>query len=262
MDIKIELIDADFQQNLRRYQQGFGLEIQELLHTRGRFVAIVAATHTQPFGADGAGKKKGEEAIRRDVRRIFLTANEFADRLSLSSAPRLQATLQNALRTGQWDRVEAIFEKTGYRRLKLMQSPDASLHQAARVNGKVPKGTRPVGILQSQGSRDAYIKKVQKGVGFAKGGWATCAELFTKAKTNGRLTRGIPGWVSRHKGKAGGSVVDNSMDPNSPFVELSNNVRYASQCLSQGQANAAADQAEANMMKELEMKLARESREL
>jgi hypothetical protein len=82
---------------------------------------------------------------------------------------------------------------------------------------------------------------IQK-VGFAKGGWATCA-----AQLGG--TRGIPAWVTRHK--TPGTVIDETESEN-PKITIRNDVNYTSKVLSDSNVQGALRDREAKLTARIE----------
>lgn len=82
----------------------------------------------------------------------------------------------------------------------------------------------------------AYINKIIKRVGTAKAGWASCAQQLGG-------WRGIPGWVTRHAGKAVlGNVYDATGGQGSQqFVRMTNRVPWIDKCLNAGQIRRALD---------------------
>lgn len=96
-----------------------------------------------------------------------------------------------------------------------------------------------------------HIARQQKKAGLAKGGWATCARLLGG-------TRGIPGWVSRHK-KAQGSIIDQTKGKD-PSVTLVNGVPYSREILARDAMRQAQKNVVLNMEKRLAMMLKRRTK--
>jgi len=92
---------------------------------------------------------------------------------------------------------------------------DPALHKWGQLGAAKPKQ-----IVTSPKARDAYIAKIQKRVGFAKGTW------INAAKAIGGRVRGSVQWVTRHKQSPGTATVKTGTKPS---VTLINSLDYIDQ---------------------------------
>jgi hypothetical protein len=140
--------------------------------------------NTAPFGLNNSGKKQGEQAVERDIGKVFTG-------MDARSIATMAKKLPNLKTSGKGHNV---FDNNGV---------DANFHQEFRDRrGRVTrKGTRIINIKGfkpisdkvhvSKAQLKAYIKSIQAHVGSAKGGWMAAAIRYG--------TKGIPEWISRHE---------------------------------------------------------------
>jgi len=230
-------------------------DVKETIRSYARLLAVDLAFRTQPYGKGKSSRDKGEGAIVRDIlggrkRRGILVAMD-------------DAMIAAAIETGAYStgRIRLFVRKDGtvYGTDQQHFRPDASyeeirqIHRSAFQNGRMTQAggrTRDIGrwkfieqLVTKKTTAERYIKAIQKRVGWAKAGWATCARLLGG-------TRGIPQWVTRHR-KAPGRITDNTADRN-PSVTLHNDVPYSREVLHRN----AMSQAQRNVAKNIEKRLA------
>lgn len=241
--------DRDFRSSLRRYALAKKMEFAEAIKRQARLIAVNLAFQTQPFGNE-SGKMAGEGAIISDLmpkqgsnRGIFKPLNKFW----MSEAIRMrQYAPENFVRrfTTKDGRVWLSEED----QILTTRSAIAGFHQSMRTTSRkrptrAGTQTRDIGRHKA-GNRGvaeisqlmSYVKTVQKKVGIAKSGWASCAKQIGG-------TRGIPQWVTRHANKRqAGSVIDSSKaNGNEQYVLMQNNVPWIDKCLTQSQMQRALD---------------------
>jgi len=253
--ISIKLQDVRFRQKLSNYYSGHVISSSKILRAQARLLAENLAFQTQPFGKDQKQKQMGEMAVERDIRRVYKTAGEIglSDRLSYSIRQATKGQDKNKSQTpdnmarafvslisrGKYSEATKLLQRVGVSQQEITQIPIGKMdggqaHQSARHGSRkrVSSNQLPLRIVSS-GQIKTYINKIRKNVGIAKAGWAACARVVGG-------TRGIPQWVTRNIGRAGGgTVADSSMDKSRPRVVLLNNVPWINQCLSTSQLSQA-----------------------
>lgn len=201
-----------------------------VLRGEGRLMAVSLARSTQPYtrGEDWAtSQAQGQAKVDRDVRKVYATGGDVFEAIHGTDEGLADAfyyfyeTGQHGGKRGAQSLMEA--SKTPFKNLRIAKL-DPAHHKAARGRGGRVGGSgkRFKQVVKSVAELVKFSTAKQKLVGFAKGGWAACARFLGGV-------RGIPGWVTRQSSP--GSVRDNSQSETFPFVELTNNVRYADQAL-------------------------------
>jgi len=247
--ISIKLQDVRFRQKLSNYYSGHVISSSKILRAQARLLAENLAFQTQPFGKDQKQKQMGEMAVERDIRRVYKTAGEIglSDRLSYSIRQATKGQDKNKSQTpdnmarafvslisrGKYSEATKLLQRVGVSQQEITQIPIGKMESARHGSRKrVSSNQLPLRIVSS-GQIKTYINKIRKNVGIAKAGWAACARVVGG-------TRGIPQWVTRNIGRAGGgTVADSSMDKSRPRVVLLNNVPWINQCLSTSQLSQA-----------------------
>ena len=260
--------DREFRNSLRRYALAKKMEFAEAIKRQARLVAVNLAFQTQPFGDEG-GKKAGEGAIMADLipargsnRGIFKPLNKYW----MSEAVRMQQYApDNFVRrfTTKNGRVWLSEED----QILTTKGAIKSFHQGMRTTSRkrptrAGMETRDIGRHKA-GNRGvaessqlmSYVASVQKKVGIAKSGWASCAKQIGG-------TRGIPQWVTRHSNRRQtGSIIDNSKaSGDEQYVLMQNNVPWIDKCLTENQMQRALDIQREKMNVAIEKTLQREAR--
>lgn len=228
-----------------------GKTVEEAQIPEARLLGVQMARYTQPFDFGDSSKKLGEGAVERDVRRAFyvlpndLVANpvmiksgQYAGWLRLFSTT---AGVAYAVQSNNF-RVQDS-SQTLYRHHQTLRNRSGNV---PKKSGWIDQQARFVAInmwVISQSQFDDYLPFIQKEVGFAKGGWATAI-----ADLGG--TRGLPGWVTRHKNKAPGRSIIKKGE--NPTVTIINDIDYTSQVLSQSGQRGAIRDAEFRLAKRIQ----------
>lgn len=239
---KFKLTNLKFEKIMADYAKIREVTIPEAVHANARLLCVELARRTQPFGDKTGGEKVGEKAITRDL-------------LGRSGArPGIFAPISGAVEAGfefykTSNNVRLFVTKDGrvYGTDKSFFRPDASVgdmaafHRGKFVNGKMSSAgsrTRDVGrwkfiekMFVPPGTLDDFMKAQFARVGIAKSGWAACANQLRRV-VSGSMTRGNPGWVTRHLGDYSlGSVEDRTFNLKNPTVVLTNSCKYADKVL-------------------------------
>ena len=192
---------------------------------------------TPPFGkatfseSYNEQRKSGEDAVERDIRKVFIPLRVFAESVS-SRNPKLAAAILAAggivgsnVKTKKskvvkssidMDALDAIFRNMGMEG-RVVRYVNPEIHQRARGRrGRVKRAT-PLFVV-SEKSLDSYITSVKKDVGKAKSGWLKAAI--------GLGVAGIPNWIRRHL--TPGVFVDKTLANNpEASITVGNLVEYS-----------------------------------
>ena len=221
--------------------------IPDAVHANARLLCVELARRTQPFGDKTGGEKVGEKAITRDL--LGRGGGHKGKNRAGLFAPLTPFMQEHALFYNSSDNIWLFAKKDGtvYGTDKAHFMHDASfstmrgLHKSNFVDGKMSAAggdTHNIGrwkfinkYFVMPDLLKEYIAAQHAKVGRAKAGWAYCATRLRKV-VSGEMTRGIPGWVTRHIGDYGnGKVTDNTANLDRPHVILTNTIKYASSVL-------------------------------
>jgi hypothetical protein len=252
---------ADLSGRLAVFSQIVGKEISETIRQHARLACVTLANTTQPYSGkdeEGSsmskeGKRIGEQSILNDVSKVFYTAdtptrgyeNSLIKKVDQSkrsekSKASFKSKIERYCRSGNSGQLAwlAGFFKT--ERVQL-DGFDRGLYSAARTGRRtnVPKKTKMLAlVIGANAELEKFKKERMQRAGMGKAGWAVCAEAIP-VKQAQSATRGIPQWVTRHKGRAKGSIVDMSHDLANPRVKMTNQMPWVSELLSQSAAKYA-----------------------
>ncbi len=209
---------------LARLARATGKPMRDVLRETGARVAKAVIKATQPFGLTRQAKVQGQEAVERDIYRIYRPAWQAYDILKRRDR-RLAAAFWAALNAGEVERVRAILRssQTELATVDFEGGFDGGAsHQRSRgPRGRARGGARAVlGLAGSAGMRGLkrYLRQVRKRVGWVKGGWWPSARRL-KAK-------GIPAWV-RNSGAPGALIAKDHPNRAKQRLILRNRVSYS-----------------------------------
>lgn len=218
----------------------------EVTRAQARLFAVELANRTQPFGSGPDAQFTGKQAVRRDIRRVFVSASTFES----SDKHGLKAWLTKAVEAGNIAEIQTAVKRFAGRTPLVSADIVRDHHRSQRnARGRVGRSAIPMFILK-RGAVERYTAEKEKLVGFGKSGWSQAARDLGG-------TRGIPGWVSRNRGP--GSGRDLTQSKNNPRVELANDVRYCSDILPPREIETAARIQAEKMEKAIEKALAYEA---
>ena len=204
--------------------------IPDAVVANARLLCVELARRTQPFGDDNKARAAGEGRTTKDIGKIIKTEDQLTQMALEVDSEKIRNRLLFLITGGRFDVVQRIFSNIGFLNtwggMQIISSGDIkSTHNDSRI--KTTGRTRARGWklnIAKQGELDSYIAGVIKRVGLSKAGWAECAKQLPQV-VKGSMTRGIPGWVTRHAGS--GSVQDNSRNLKNPSVKLTNSTPWA-----------------------------------
>ena len=240
---KFKYTNLKFEKIMADYAEIRETTIPDAVHMSARLLCVELARRTQPFGDKKGGEKVGEKAIATDIYGGRRSTGKGKSRAGLFAhiTPRQMAYAD----TNDSANITVFATKTGdvygVDRAHFLPGAEVSdlqsLHRSSFVNGKMSAAggdTKNIGrwkfinkyFVPKQTLED-FVKLQYAKVGLAKSGWAYCATKLRKV-VSGAMTRGIPGWVTRHIGDHGyGRVTDNTSNLSHPHVILTNTSKYA-----------------------------------
>ena len=211
---------SDVNRLLNRYPEKVGRTLESLVKQEARGLAVELARNTRPFGFSEAAKQRGEKAVAKDISGVFALPSDAYEKTKLAdpvAADRFWANIQNR----RFSRAEKTLQSSNslWKDLSVGRL-DPKLHHQSRNNKGTVTRSKPAQIVTSPKARDAYIARIQKRVGFAKGAW------INAAKAIGGRVRGSEQWVTRHKQSPGKATVKTGTKPS---VTLINSLDYIDQ---------------------------------
>jgi hypothetical protein len=225
--IRVRMLDDELQAALPAYGERMGHRLGFVIKQQMRLLVGDLMKLTPPFRSRAARnesfaeqKRIGENAVARDIERVFGTIEDLRDH-----AVRLQPALRSALNkndTAVLGKKNSLPELLVAERVldtpdesKVIDDPTDALHnkfrrQRGRVDGRLPFRY----WVKRRSHLKAYIKHAWLSVGTLKGGWGAAAVKFKAS---------APQWISRH---FSGSVVDETARRENPFATAVNRVDY------------------------------------
>lgn len=247
---------GEFRKALGELYRGKGLA--HGLRREARLVAVNLAFQTQPFGGSKAmtlggesGKSQGEGAVARDIRAVIKVPSDLHEEIKAQSVSAARA-FSLFMRYRRYAEAEALLNRLNISTFSQIKAGpmNPQIHQSARKpipsRPRISKVQRPLLVTTDEGELRSYIKLVQKNVGMAKAGWASCAQQL--GGVAGRMPasigqqQAVPAWVKRHVGgKSSGTVIDMADKLLNASVKMINHVPWVSKCLTDTEAQRALD---------------------
>jgi hypothetical protein len=249
------VITVDFEKlskKMNQYSLLVGKEVTQIVYNSSRLCCVELARFTQPYGFEQTARKKGEGAIRNDVRSIAKPLNgywlkQFQDLFGSGDNSRSLRRKDGSVWLSQTDKLIKT-ESALYDMHQKLRSKSTGRTSRAGLSGDRVIGrskARNVAVV-SEKLLAKYIKNTAKKAGTVKAGWASAAKLC-KADVRVPL-RGIPSWVTRNMLSQSASV-DSSKASGLGFkVILTNKIKYASSVLSKGNQQIAVNVAKKKML--------------
>lgn len=239
MELEFDLEIQALLAGIERWALATGKGFAEGIRKNARLICVNLALQTQPFGADALAKKQGEGAVARDVRKVYAdagTAYNWLKKLAANgrqTGEQVARAFYGAVARGNIDRARRILEHSGIpeKGIVLGDFDGGAAHKRRRnARGRVGGGRHPSMVVLDRKKVERYEKRLKSHVGIAKSGWADPARPMGG-------TRGIPQWVTRHKGF--GRLEDLSEASNYPHVRVINDVPWIRHALTDRQATEA-----------------------
>lgn len=235
MELEFDLECEAVMIGLERYALATGKAFSQVVKQEGRLICVNLAFQTKPFGDNDIGKQQGVLAIRRDLKRVYLTVGNIYDELlklagdGKKTGEQLAKAFYGAVQRGDLERARKILRSTGLKfgSVPLGKFDGGAAHRSRRGSRGRVNGRHPSLIVTDRKALRAYRTKIEKNVGIAKSGFVEPARALGGA-------RGIPRWVTRHKGN--GVIEDHSADLLYPHVRIINQVPWIKEALNDRQA--------------------------
>jgi hypothetical protein len=203
---EFQKLEKAFKQLLQNSQR----DAEEILQQQARLFCMDLIHVTQPFGKSLKSKRTGENAVGRDIGRVYLTEHDLYKMIRKTSKEQAGAFYYH-VKKGDYVTASKIASSLN---IKIEGFDGGKEHKqnrkAGRVRRPVKKKFAPVKDVRK------YATEVQKRVGFAKAGWAHAAAKLGTGR--------VPAWIKRHKGNLGTAVVGKR--GNISQVTIINNVSY------------------------------------
>ena len=215
--------DRELQRSLNRLSVLMKKELPVLGRQSARRIAVNLARSTAPFGFGQDAFQRGRMSVIRDHYRVFEAVESLAKNRLDEEQRRQFAWLTNNAGPG---RINSFLKAAGIP-LEYARTARRKEVEAVRVNGKVSRRQAHITVVADKINRT--VEKAVKRVGLAKHGWALCARQLGG-------TRGIAAkWVTSSKRQPGAGIVQQSITQRGFSFQLTNNVPYVSNLLTQGQ---------------------------
>lgn len=253
---------SDLRGRLAEYVRITQRETSETIRQFARVACVNLATETQPFGDDKEGQSKGETAVARDIYKVYYpsTGAKFLNQAtkyvegyyarsgkSSDRAEKFKTRMLKYQMANNSGALAKIAADIGFTDVQI-DSFEPSRHKSSRDGRGRVRGAKAQLILGGEDQLERYVEQTQRKVGLTKAGWAVCAEAIPLNRASS-ATRGIPQWVTRNKGRASGSISDQSANPSNPLVKMTNSTPWCSQVLTPSQAKQALELARDNFIK-------------
>jgi hypothetical protein len=199
-------------------------------------------------------RKLGEGAVRRDIGRCYAMPSQFYPIVRAAAGgeegKHLADKFYALCQAGNIGGAEKLLRAL-HIHAEVIRFDDGARHQQARNGrGRVGRGASRAIVINPKAMLK-YRAKIERRVGMAKGGFAGAADAL------GGM-RGLPQWVTRHKG--GGRADDFTGRADDPHAVLHNDVPWIDQVLNQSGAQLAVNITEGKMLTQIRYVVAHEAR--
>jgi len=226
--VKADIDDfARLNTGLNKLAEASGKTMKEVLPAQMRLLAVDLAYVTTPKGKGKNDNQNNMKVVAKRIKDVYPT---IALVMFMVARQNKIAAIQLSrhLKTNKKVKAQAIIDKyISEKNIKIGTFDGGKLHKAQSNSRKVRRRL----LVLRPGGVNAYIKRKQKLVGFAKGGFASAARQL------GGI-RGIPGFASRKAMKAPGrGIIAGSGD--TLTVTMINEVDYLRPALKKGDEGVA-----------------------
>ena len=228
------------QDALKRLAAAMGKDVRKIVNETAPSMARYAASYTQPVAdADTKGgitldsesftgdspiaKKLGQARVEKDIKTVYMSPAEAYAEIKARKNIQLAKSFYQLVKQAKLTEASKLFRDATGRKLDVIEFDGGALHQKARNKQGRVKRKYPLAIVSRMEPLKAYIKAVQKRVGWAKSGWIAAGRTVPGGK-GGRA----PAWMSQ--AAPGSSSIDEG--PTQHYVNLVNGVKYAEDVLS------------------------------
>lgn len=181
---------------------------------------IIDLTPPGSGGVTGSkARKQGENAVARDIYRVYATVNKAYDaiaRTDKAAASAFWLLFKEGNTQDAGEIMRNFSSDTGLASTRSFAKFDGgNLHQRFRNKRGSVTRNRVTVIVTDTRELQSYVKKMQKRVGLLASGWVTAAA---------RLGVKLPEWITRHGGGNGAISVEVGADK--LMIIISNKVKY------------------------------------
>lgn len=208
MQLNARLESRTLATKLARARAGVARATSGILPSVGRIACISMAKSTVPFGTGAAAQNLGQNAVARDIRKIYAVPRDVYSTIQRNSGNDTVKAFYAFCQRGNVKRAAAILAKFGGPFADLPIVPfDPAWHADHRNprTGRVPRSQQYVVLVINPTALRRYILSEQKRVGFAKSAWAGAARELggIRGLRSGRLASGqadiTANWITRQK---------------------------------------------------------------
>jgi len=232
MKISVRLKSSDLTRTIKSFPEQIKRTGESVLRQESRQFAKELARWTLPIGLGDDAWRKLANKIASEIRRVIVSPRRLYEAVETADgkpfADALWALLQGKPggRRGTRNIVQHLARsRSATAKLILGGNVRPEAVKALRTGpwGNIPTGTSDRMIVTNTARIDAFIKRMQRRVGFAKGGWSAAARSLS-----GRNVQGIPQWASYGRHKAPGSGIFTKPGKR---IRLTNEVDYSRKAL-------------------------------
>ncbi len=239
MKITCKLKSGDLVKTIRQFPEMVKRDGESILRQEGRGFAKELARFTLPVGLNENAYQKLAAKISCDIHRVIMSPRKLYAFLKSSVSEGFAKGIWSLLQSGDKKRnrtlVKMLASVPVVSQLIVSGRVDPATVRSARTGewGGVPAGTDPKVIVTSEKAIGNFIKKMQRKIGMAKGGWAAAGRDIS-----GRNVPGIPSWAGYGRHKVGGRGV---------YVKATNRIRLINEVRHARKALPAAGEQRAKM---------------
>jgi hypothetical protein len=227
--IRSRLVGNSNLKMVQTHQANIKRTLPLMMRAAGRLICVSLATSTAPYGTSANARRMGENALLRDILRVYGTPARVAKTFPNKGTAEVFLFHMANRRFAQAQGIVDKFSRS-FRGVPILPFDGGKAHQAARKRGRILAGQRPAMIVQTTRNLNAYGRAELQHVGKAKGGWVGGATALGGS-------RGLPAWITRH---SSGGAYENYTG-NTFRIHIENNVPYITDALDRGDKETAID---------------------
>lgn len=220
--IRVTYDDKDLARALKKYAKKFDVSALGMVKNLAYVSGYELAKVTQPYGIGLKARKQGENAVNRDIDKVYRTVGKTATALKRKH-PKYAAVYLQLLKTD-------VSKADAYADKHLESYVDSgfdggALHQRQRRSkGRVDKRGYNSSAVSRRNRVDRYSDNKQQLVGLAKGSWVQAISGLSLKKKR------VPKWLKDTPMKTGYNKVNQRRGWGST-VEITSNIGYMSSVL-------------------------------
>lgn len=198
-----------------------------------------------------------ESKVASDISKVYKTVEEAASKIRFAMLPPGRTATQNKeqaarafiglLKGRTYKRkdpgvvqAEKLLERLRVQPLigtKIGNFDGGAAHQKARFGPKqrVPRNQYVRTVVLDPANLEKYTNERMTRAGVVKAAWAECAQKLggtQDVRSGGANAVPLPSWVKRHVGKYGKGHINETLQTDKPFIEMTNKVSYVKENIS------------------------------